>query len=270
MPALTAAPAIEVIVNIGDLPIGVRTADPGFADMLRERYAGFVTSGAPPALELEVELVPPEAMSPDDDLRVTTAGGHWRLARGDFQAEWDPAARRGRIRQSANPYSIDSVLRILHTLALAGTGGFLLHAASGMRNGRAFLFAGRSGAGKTTIARLAPEDFTLFTDEVSYVRKSPAGYRCYGTPFTGELASAGTNTSAPVGALYLLAKGDANRIEPARPAEAVRGLLENILCFAQERGPVVQLFEAACEFASRIPVYGLTFAPDARVWAMIA
>ena len=75
----------------------------------------------------------------------------------------------GSIRQSANPYSIDSVLRIVHTLLLARAGRFSLHASSAVRNGRAFLFAGVSGAGKTTIARLAPPDAMLLTDEISYV-----------------------------------------------------------------------------------------------------
>jgi hypothetical protein len=72
-----------------------------------------------------------------------------------------------------------------------------------------------------------------------------------------------------VGALYLLVQGGANRIEPVGPAEAVRRLLENILFFARESSPVVQLLQAACEFVSQVPVYRLTFRPEARVWEMI-
>jgi len=78
------------------------------------------------------------------------------MERGDFRARWNPETHQGRIRQSANPYSIDSVLRIVHTLVLARNGGFLLHASSGIRNGKAFLFSGLSEAGKTTMARLRP------------------------------------------------------------------------------------------------------------------
>ena len=143
-----------------------------------------------------MELDPPALIDPDIDVSVTCHAGRWFLSRGDFRAEWDPAARRGSIRQSANPYSIDAVLRIVHTLLLAKQGGFLLHSASAVRNGKAFLFAGVSGAGKTTISRLAPPDATLLTDEISYVRKldgsadasGKAGYAAYGTPFTREWA----------------------------------------------------------------------------------
>jgi hypothetical protein len=122
------------------------------------------------AFELDVELLPPGLMSDAEEARVRLEGGRWVMERGDFRAECDPVRRRGWVRQSANPYSIDAVLRMLHSLILARDGGFLVHAASAVRNGRAFLFAGVSGAGKTTISRLAPPDVVLLTDEISYVR----------------------------------------------------------------------------------------------------
>ena len=78
---------------------------------------------------------------------------------------------------------------------------------------RRFCFPALSEAGKTTIARLAPADATLLTDEASYVRKVDGQYFAYGTPFAGELGAPGKNISAPVAALYLLKKAAENRIE---------------------------------------------------------
>ena len=68
----------------------------------------------------------------------------WCMARGDFDAEWDGRTRRGRIRQTLNPYSTDSVLRIVHSLLLSDERGFLLHASSILCDGRAYLFTGPS------------------------------------------------------------------------------------------------------------------------------
>src|ERR1041385_1742735 len=235
MDQLGTAIAHELIIEIGGMPVLIRTGSPGFARLLEERYGEFVTADAEkPIFEFDVELSQPPTCNPDDDVRVRLESGRWIMERGDFHAQWDPQRRRGWICQTSNPYSIDSVLRILHSLILSREGGFLVHAASAVRDGRAYLFAGVSGAGKTTISRLAPGDVTLLTDEISYVRKTEDGYQAFGTPFTGELDRPGENLRAPVAALYLLAKGAQNKMEPVSIADAARGLLGNILFFTED------------------------------------
>jgi hypothetical protein len=259
----------SLAVEIGGMPIRLRTGSADFAHMLEERYNGFVNPAARPEFAFDIDLTPPVDIPADADVRVFRDNGRWWFERGDFRAEWDPATCQGRIRQSANPYAIDAVLRIVHTLLLARQGGFLLHSASAVRNGRAFLFTGISGAGKTTISRLAPGDVTLLTDEISYVRRDGHAYRAFGTPFAGELAKVGENISAPVAALYFLAQGLENRVETIAPAEAARNLLRNVLFFAEDPELVRFVFDAACEFVSKVPVHRLTFLPDSRVWDLI-
>jgi hypothetical protein len=209
MPTSTLISTRDLTIDIGGMPIRIRTDSPEFAHVLEDRYGEFVNADSPPAvMELEIELMKdPESGIPnsefgvrtseagvgasgfgkderpdlgvgdsesgidnDADVRVWVEAGRWMMERGDFRAEWDPPCQRGWVRMRPNRYAIDGVLRILHSLILAREGGFLVHAASVVRNGRAFVFAGISGAGKTTIARLAPPDVTLLTDEISYIR----------------------------------------------------------------------------------------------------
>ncbi|MFZ0773678.1 MAG: hypothetical protein WCA49_06445 [Candidatus Sulfotelmatobacter sp.] len=260
---------LSVVIAIGGVAVRVNTTDRDFLEMLRSRYAGFVSAESRAEFDFEVDLAPPAFADPDADVSVTHRSGRWFLERGDFRAEWEPAARRGTIHQTANPYSIDAVLRIVHTLVLAKQGGFLLHSSSAIRNGKAFLFSGVSGAGKTTISRLAPPDATLLTDEISYVRREGNRYMAYGTPFAGELARPGENQSAPLSALFLLEKGPQNSIEPIGATEAIQRLLRNILFFAHDPELVKLVFQSACEFASLVPIHRLVFVPDQRVWDII-
>ena len=259
-----------VAIEIGGMAIALHTQDPPFRELLENRYAGFTKPSANPQFEFDIDLFEPgETSHADEDVQVKLQAGQWFFQRGDFRARWNPQAGRGHIEQSRNPYAIDSVLRIVHTLILAKQGGFLVHAASAVRDGRAFLFAGVSGAGKTTISRLAPLDATLLTDEISCVRREGNRYRACGTPFAGELAKAGENQSAPLSTLFLLQKGPENRIEEVSMPEAIRLLLRNILFFAGDRELVDLVFRSACEFVEQVPVRRLIFVPDQRVWEMI-
>ena len=264
----TAQPATAI--EIGGMAIALHTQDSAFRRMLEERYAGFIKPSANPQFQFDIDLFEPtETAQADKDVQVKLEASEWFLQRGDFRARWNVELGRGNIQQSRNPYAIDSVLRIVHTLLLAKQGGFLVHAASAIRQGRAYLFAGVSGAGKTTISRLAPPDATLLSDEISYVRREGNQYRACGTPFAGELARLGENQSAPLQTLFLLEKGPENRIEEVSTAEAIRSLLRNILFFADDRELVELVFRSACEFVEQVPVRRLVFVPDQRVWEMI-
>ena len=257
----------SVTVEIGDIPILLQPNDSKFCKVLEDRYAGFLNPDSHPTCQFEIQL-DPKGRPSDKDARVTRQGTVWSFQRGDFRATWDARAGRGHIRQCPNPYSIDTVLRITHSLVLAQEGGFLVHAASAIRNERAYLFAGVSGAGKTTMARLAPPDATVLTDEISFVRRH-RHYNAYGTPFAGELARVGANTSAPLETLYLLVQGPENRISPVPKIHAARALMRHVLFFAEEKEMVARVFDSVLEFVSHIEVAQLVFTPGARAWELI-
>jgi hypothetical protein len=284
-PQFTSTSMPSVTVEIGGIPILLQPSDAEFCDVLESRYETFATRNAAstidatsvnatePACRFEIHL-DPSGRASDEDARVTRAGSVWNFRRGDFDATWNPRTGHGRITQCPNPYSIDTVLRITHSLVLAEQGGFLLHAASAIRNNRAFLFAGVSGAGKTTMSRLAPPDATVLTDEISYIRRTTnkngdKNYVAFGTPFAGELARVGANTSAPLEALYLLVQGPENRIEPVSKMDAARAIMRHVLFFAEEKELVAKVFDSILEFVSRVQVAQLIFTPDARAWELI-
>jgi hypothetical protein len=267
---VAAHPREAVPIEIGGMTIALRTHDRAFHEQIADRYAGFVGSMRFAHFEFDIDLYEPSDPPPaDDGLKVTFNEGNWLLQRGDFRACWNPDARHGYIHQANNPYACDSLLRIVHTLILAKQGGFLVHAASAIRGDKAFIFSGVSGAGKTTISRLAPPGATLLTDEISYIRREGGQYRAFGTPFAGELGKVGENRSAPIARFFLLEKGPQNSVEPVGPTEGVQRLLRNILFFAEDPALVELVFQSAFEFASSVPIQRLVFFPDQKVWDLI-
>ena len=263
-------------VGIGGISVRLRAASAEFNTLMVDRFRGFIGSVDTPDYIFDIEILPftynPDTLDVVSDIEpcVLREGTHWRLLRGDFEAQWDPATRHGTARLRASPYALDSVLRILHTVLLAEQGGMLMHASSVvLADGRAFVCTGVSGAGKTTISRLVPPGAHLLTDEMSFIRREADGYYAYGTPFAGELATPGENIRAPLAGVFLLAQGPDNRLDDLNPAEAVRAVMANILYFAKDAALTAKVFDNAIALASSVPVRRLTFFPDARVWDMI-
>ena len=77
---------IDLLIEIGGMPILVRTASAEFARVLEARYGGFVPSVRPdPLFELDVELIESAQGDPDEDVSVTLENGVWLMRRGDFR-----------------------------------------------------------------------------------------------------------------------------------------------------------------------------------------
>lgn len=260
---------LGLTIEIGGLPLRLCAPDPDFWSLLARRYSNFIRPEA--MAEMEFDLLPtaPDPPPAEVNLQIRCEEGRWLLSRGEFRAAFDLRSRRGHLACVPNPYSVDTLLRIVHSLLLAPAGGLLLHASGGIRGGRGFLFSGVSGAGKTTMARLAPPDVQLLTDEISYLRRGEDGFRVYGTPFSGELGIQGESVSAPLAAVYLIEHGAANRLELVPEAEAARRLMRNVLFFARDAHLVSQVFATVCELVRCVPVFRLEFLPDPRVWEII-
>jgi hypothetical protein len=167
-----------------------------------------------------------------------------------------------------NEFALDSLLRVLLSWKLASCEGFLLHAATVIRNGKAYVFTGRSGAGKSTVASLSPHGSVL-TDEISLLRRENGVWRAYGTPFWGEFRAAGSNTSAPVRGIFRLVQSAENRLAPLRPVELLRALLPNVLFFSAETEANRRLLKILGHAAETISGYDLAFRKDRAFWEVL-
>lgn len=165
-------------------------------------------------------------------------------------------------------YALDSLLRMFLTWALLPEDGFLLHAASIVRNGKAFVFVGRSGAGKSTVASLSPRGSVL-TDEISLIKHVDGEWHAFGTPFWGEFRAEGANISAPLGGIFRLVQSPENRIEPLRPGELLKSLLPCVLFFSSVLGDHHRLLQILASTSQEIPGYNLKFQRDPSFWEVL-
>lgn len=152
----------------------------------------------------------------------------------------------------------------LYMMNLLGTGaGMLFHAAGIIDRGIGYLFAGQSGAGKTTTARLWQQfpEAQVVNDDKVILRRVDGEFILHGTPWHGEGGMA-LPDSAPVAAVFVLRQAPANTLTQLAPVQAASNLLARsfIPLWDQEKmGAVLSFLESLTQ---TIPCYELGFLPD--------
>ena len=212
----------------------------------------------------------PRQVRQDDCVQVTGIDFTARIPLVSGAQGSGPAVARvcvAREEELSQPIVLENVLRILLAHRAIGFGGMLLHSAGVVIDGRAFLFVGRSNAGKTTLSRKADaKGLSVLSDDINLVLPCAGGFAVHAVPFTGEFrrrVEVGPGAS-PLAGLLLLEKGA--RLELARvgAAAAVSAL------FAQS--PFVNtgieqasgLLESLAGVVAKVPVARLTVALESR------
>jgi hypothetical protein len=242
-------------LSIGCVPLRLQMSDAQLFGAAAARYAAFTNAPAQP-----ITIALNDGAAPEG-------------APVDFGYEFEGAELRAfssgiRFDGVRNQYALDSLLRVFLSWKLLEHRGFLLHAATVIRDGKAYIFTGRSGAGKSTVATLSPEGSVL-TDEISLLRQENGVWRAYGTPFWGEFKAAGSNSSAPVAGIFRLLQAAENRVESLRPMAILRVLLPNVLFFSAGAEANRQLLEILSQAATEIRGYNLSFRKNSTFWEVL-
>ena len=140
--------------------------------------------------------------------------------------------------------------------------GLMLHASAAERGGRAYLFSGPCGMGKSTHVGLWQREFgdvTVLNDDKPALRRMGEGWTAYGTPWCGK---DGINSpkSAPIAGICFLKRGE-TAIRRLTPLEGLKELLPQTLF---RLGPVAMelLLPLADKLINEVPLWELTSRAD--------
>lgn len=143
-------------------------------------------------------------------------------------------------------------------------GGLMLHASAVALEGRAYLFSGPCGRGKSTHTRLWQSVFgeraQVFNDDKPALRRLDGRWYAYGTPWCGK-DGINLNQKWPLGGICFLEQAQENRIRRLSAAEALPLVLAQTTYRLQPQS--MELLLASLDKLLReVPVFLLENRPD--------
>lgn len=276
-------------LKIGGLLFVVRSPVPVMLDINDPSYSSFYCASTPGRKSMSVRIMPGGLVPRDAYDRVFDADGMWTLSQrsgkrlvswtggahgtGRWTARLSPDFSRVEVRCGKeymgkaggtvfvrNParYPLDQMLAIY---ALSCRSGLIFHACGAVYGGKAFVFAGISGAGKSTISGLLGKaGWTVLSDDRIVVRRAGNGFRAYGTPWPGD-AGAALNESAPLSGIVLLSKSRKNRIVGVAGSVALARLLPAVSIPWHDQGVCRPALSTLDRILAAVPVFNLDFTP---------
>jgi len=207
---------MQKVLNIGGIKTMLRASD---KEVFNNFPQEFISKGN--SWEMEVEIV--------NKSRERYLSKLYK--KESFIYEWqkqkvflDIPSKRGIITSPDSDLGINRALFLLscvYSTFFPLYGGLLFHSSCVVRNNQAYLFLGKSNAGKTTIAELS-KNFIVLSDDNTIVRKQRNGFFCYSTPWANKLANRQKTGKFRLKYIFFLCKDKSNYLKELGLKESLK------------------------------------------------
>lgn len=184
---------------------------------------------------------------------------------GCFSPDWRQLHCRSSLTNKRARYLIDRLIMIAFSIVTSELRMLKVHASVTELHGRALIFLGVSGTGKSTHSRLwrqfVPEA-TLLNDDEPIVRVMPDGsVRVYGCPWSGSTPCYKDRWAEAVAFVHLRQSPE-NKLTKLSTLQAFDSLFSSSAFMFSESRVREQVFNTVADVLERVPVYRLDCRPD--------
>lgn len=143
--------------------------------------------------------------------------------------------------------------------------GMMLHASAVEMNGKAYLFSGDCGAGKSTHTSLWQQAFgpaaQIFNDDKPALRFVNEKWYAYGTPWSGK-NEINQNKKIPLAGICFMKKSNINKIRQLTKQEAMPMIFKQTIRRLSKAENMILLLNHIENLIARIPIYELENRPE--------
>ncbi len=265
-------------LDIAGVTFAIHSPFPEWQALLAERYAAFLgpAGGAGPAWHVTVAQDP--SLAAASSPWISHNGPVTTFRMGDQAGLIDLAGRRAEVSAPSAARAAAGLDRIVTYVCMQTLpredDGLLLHAVGVALDGAGHVFTGASGAGKTTVARLAAGRGEVLSDENVIIQLGPGGAELFSTPCWGHSTPPELirriNRRVPLAGVYLLEHAPSFRLARLAPAEAVMALLTTEKVATERTDSAGAWLAVAGRLVDQVPIFRLGFRPTTELWDFLA
>lgn len=163
-------------------------------------------------------------------------------------------------------FSFNTMMKLVFSFATASRLTIQIHASVTMKDGKGYLFLGRSGTGKSTHSQLwinNIEGCSLLNDDNPVLRVGADGvFRVYGSPWSGKTPCY-RNLDVPIGAIVRLHQAKENVIRRVSVAEAYASIYTSFTGIRSIKEMADAYHATNLKLVTTVPFYELDCLPDA-------
>lgn len=282
--ALPALGSRQFTLDLSGLSIRLRGLDEELAGAVAGRFGAF--SGASRedagALTADVhadsaaEYVTPERSRPEGyyRLRIVHEEGLVRLVTYSMAAWIDVQALRAGIAFGSASYdprerALENFCRVATAWLAVSRGGFFIHGASIVRGGRAYVFFGKSAAGKSTLASMSREG-RVISDDLTLVLPGASGLEVAGSPFRGTYQAGEPVVGRfPLAALFRIHQDTRTFVDRPKRVVAMAEAIANLPFVNEAFHLRPDLLDKAEKALSSVPLLALHFEKNPGYWTAV-
>lgn len=183
----------------------------------------------------------------------------------------DPFQAAGRLALASRQPQAEAeyFLRAACALFSFENGGLLFHAAGVVQHGKAYLFFGRSGSGKSTVASFSPVGAVL-NDDLVLLMPHQGIWWAYPTPFWNQPISPAPAPPAPLAGVYRLVQDRKVFLAGMSRGIAISEMISNAPLVSADANRSHQLIQRGQDILTTVPAFFLHFQPDDSFWQVVS
>lgn len=204
----------------------------------------------------------------DYNVEITKSKNSICYQRTDYRIEVNSEFNRATIMVYDDFALKHALLNLYSSFIVFHNWGLLMHSSCVLDHNKAHMFAGHSGAGKSTAARLS-QPRELLSDEATIIKVENDSVTVYNSPFRSDTETNEYVPESPLKSIQLLVQSRAIKRTRIKKSEAVIDLIGKVFYWKHDPEDTKKVLLLLTKLIVSVPVYELQFEKNNNFWELI-